>query len=132
VEQHGQCAGRRVADHIRLVQLFTESPAKTRQATQPGTGTWLDATGQTTRNIRGNNVAASLDADANKAVALQTLLYLNNKTHDILLAAGFTEAKGTFQTTHFTGSALGNDAVQAEAQDGWRRQFPLWHGYGQG
>lgn len=128
--------------------VFTEYPVKTPQAIVAGPGTWLDATGQTTINIHGNNVAAYLDTDANnapdsggtgvsngdflatadlsaspsttgnKAVAVQNLFYLNNKMHDILLAAGFTEAQGNFQTTNFTGSGLANDAVQAEAQDG--------------
>ena len=128
--------------------VFTEYPVKTPQAIVAGTGTWLDATGQTTINIHGNNVAAYLDADANnapdtggtavgdgnflaiadlaatpkttnnRAVAVQNLFYLNNKMHDVLLTAGFTEAQGNFQRTNVTGQGLGNDAVQAEAQDG--------------
>ena len=109
---------------------------------------WLDATSQTTINIHGNNVAAYLDADANnapdaggtsvtdgnflttadlattptttgnKAVAVQNLFYLNNQMHDLLYAAGFTEAQGNFQNNNFNKGGLGSDAVQAEGQDG--------------
>lgn len=109
---------------------------------------WLGTGSQTTVNISGNNVAAYLDADANnapdgggssvttgdfltgvnfgvapsatsnKAVSVQNLFYLNNVLHDRLYGLGFNEANGNFQTNNFGQGGAGNDAVQAEAQDG--------------
>lgn len=137
-------------------KVFPIDPGASAQTTLSGAGTgnaqspggWLDATGQTTINIHGNNVAAYLDTDANnapdtggtavgdgnflatanlavsptttdnKAVAVQNLFFLNNRMHDVLYAAGFTEAKGNFQTNNFGKGGSGNDAVQAEGQDG--------------
>lgn len=55
---------------------------------------------------------------ANKAVAVQNLFYLNNVIHDVLYTHGFTEANGNFQTNNFGKGGLGNDRVNAEAQDG--------------
>ncbi|MBK9029722.1 MAG: M36 family metallopeptidase [Myxococcales bacterium] len=108
---------------------------------------WL-AGSQTTVNITGNNAHAYLDADANnapdtggtavttgafltavnlaaqpsttgnKAVAVQNLFYLNNIAHDTLYRHGFNEAAGNFQANNFGLGGLGNDAVNAEAQDG--------------
>ena len=108
---------------------------------------WLSGS-QTTRIIAGNNVRAYLDRNANNIadgggvsvtngdflatanlsqapttsanqdVAVQNLFYLNNRIHDILYRAGFTEAVGNFQNNNFGKGGNGNDAVQAEAQDG--------------
>jgi extracellular elastinolytic metalloproteinase len=108
---------------------------------------WL-AGSQTTVNISGNNVHAYLDADANnapdaggsavtdgnfltsanlgqsptttqnKAVAVQNLFYLNNVIHDKLYSHGFVESAGNFQNNNFGNGGSGNDAVNAEAQDG--------------
>lgn len=52
-----------------------------------------------------------------KASVVQ-LFYLNNVIHDRLYDLGFTEAFGNFQTTNFNRGGAGNDAVQADAQDG--------------
>jgi hypothetical protein len=109
---------------------------------------WLGAGTQSTINISGNNVHAYLDRDANdapdsggasvsdgnfttaanpsaepitdqnKAVAVQNLFYLNNLIHDELHRHGFKEAAGNFQIDNFTNGGLGNDPVNAEAQDG--------------
>jgi hypothetical protein len=46
------------------------------------------------------------------------LFYLNNFMHDKLYDLGFTEAAGNFQTTNFNRGGLGDDAVQADSQDG--------------
>ena len=108
---------------------------------------WL-AGDQTTRLIGGNNVRAYLDIDAdnipdpggvsvtddnflavanlaqepstsiNRDVAVQNLFYLNNVIHDILYRAGFVEAVGNFQNNNFGLGGAGNDAVEAQAQDG--------------
>ena len=50
--------------------------------------------------------------------AVVSLFYWNNFMHDKLYELGFTEAAGNFQTTNFNRGGLGNDAVQADAQDG--------------
>jgi uncharacterized repeat protein (TIGR01451 family) len=46
------------------------------------------------------------------------LFYWCNWMHDKLYELGFTEAAGNFQTDNFGRGGLGNDAVQADAQDG--------------
>ncbi len=108
---------------------------------------WLSGA-QTTIKITGNNAKAYLDTDANnqpdtggttvadgnflstedflqqpsatvnKAVSVQNLFYLNNVIHDTLYSHGFTESAGNFQTNNFGLGGLGNDPVNAEAQDG--------------
>lgn len=46
------------------------------------------------------------------------LFYWGNWVHDRLYELGFTEAAGNFQKDNFGRGGLGNDAVQADAQDG--------------
>lgn len=55
---------------------------------------------------------------ANTDAAIVNLFYWNNFTHDYLLRLGFDEAAGNFQAVNATGSGRGNDAVNADAQDG--------------
>ena len=50
--------------------------------------------------------------------AVVNLFYWNNWVHDRLYQLGFTEAAGNFQNNNFGRGGLGNDAVQADAQDG--------------
>ncbi len=50
--------------------------------------------------------------------AIVNLFYWNNFMHDKLYELGFTEAAGNFQNTNFGRGGVGNDAVQADAQDG--------------
>jgi hypothetical protein len=50
--------------------------------------------------------------------AVVQLFYWNNFMHDKLYELGFTEAAGNFQSNNFGRGGLGNDAVQADAQDG--------------
>ncbi len=50
--------------------------------------------------------------------AVVQLFYWNNWMHDKLYELGFTEAAGNFQTDNFGRGGYGNDAVQADAQDG--------------
>ncbi|HEY6168093.1 MAG TPA: M36 family metallopeptidase, partial [Verrucomicrobiae bacterium] len=54
----------------------------------------------------------------NQAVAVVQLFYLCNLYHDKLYEIGFTEAAGNFQNNNFGRGGVGNDAVQADAQDG--------------
>jgi uncharacterized repeat protein (TIGR01451 family) len=50
--------------------------------------------------------------------AVVQLFYWNNWMHDKLYELGFTEAAGNFQSNNFGRGGSGNDAVQADAQDG--------------
>jgi len=50
--------------------------------------------------------------------AVVQLFYLCNWMHDRLYQLGFTEAAGNFQSNNFGRGGLGNDFVQADAQDG--------------
>ena len=95
---------------------------------------------------QGNNVSAQEDWDANDTggtrpdggsgldfnypidftqapstyvnAAVTNLFYWNNLIHDIHYAYGFTEAAGNFQVNDYGRGGVGNDAVQADAQDG--------------
>lgn len=53
-----------------------------------------------------------------KDAAVVDLFYWCNLIHDRFYQLGFTEAAGNFQTNNFGRGGLGNDAVQADAQDG--------------
>ncbi len=96
---------------------------------------------------RGNNVYASEDRDGNNVpgaspdggtdlvfdfpidlatqqpidyvdAATVNLFYWNNVVHDVLYEHGFDEASGNFQENNYGNGALGNDFVNADAQDG--------------
>ncbi len=54
----------------------------------------------------------------NQKAAQVNLFYWINRYHDILYLFGFNEAAGNFQTNNFGLGGLGNDAMQAQAQDG--------------
>ncbi|KAA9333488.1 T9SS type A sorting domain-containing protein [Hymenobacter busanensis] len=54
----------------------------------------------------------------NRPAAITNLFYWNNLMHDVMAVHGFTEVAGNFQTTNYSSTGLGNDEVQAEAQDG--------------
>ena len=125
-------------------QAIVNGPGAGNQESPAG---WV-AGAQTTINISGNNVHAYLDVDAsnapdaggtsvsggnfvtaadstaqptstaNRAVAVQNLFFLNNWIHDTLHHHGFDEAAGNFQIDNFGNGGLGNDPVNAEAQDG--------------
>jgi Fungalysin metallopeptidase (M36)/Bacterial Ig domain/Fungalysin/Thermolysin Propeptide Motif len=56
--------------------------------------------------------------DTYSKAAVVNLFYWCNWMHDKLYQFGFTEAAGNFQNNNFGKGGLGNDAVQADAQDG--------------
>ena len=58
------------------------------------------------------------DPTAYAPAAVVQLFYLCNRYHDQLYALGFDEAAGNFQSNNFARGGAGNDAVQADAQDG--------------
>ena len=64
------------------------------------------------------NLAADPTTTTNQMAAVANLFFLNNVIHDKLYRHGFTEAAGNFQTTNFGPGGVGNDPVNAEAQDG--------------
>ena len=53
----------------------------------------------------------------NANAAVTNLFYWNNVLHDVHYVYGFTPAAGNFQTNNYGQGGLGNDAVQADAQD---------------
>ena len=54
----------------------------------------------------------------NQRAATTNLFYWNNLIHDISYLYGFDEVAGNFQVNNQARGGLGNDAVNAEAQDG--------------
>jgi len=134
-----------VEDPAKGAQVTVTGPGAGNTESKAG---WLGTGAQTTFNINGNNVKAYLDTDANnaadtggtavtggnflatadltqspsttnnKAVAIQNLFYMNNFIHDKLYQHGFNEANANFQVNNFGLGGAGNDAVNAEAQDG--------------
>lgn len=95
---------------------------------------------------RGNNVYASEDRDNNnvpgfspdggptldfdfplnlaldpidyESAAIANLYYWNNIIHDVMYQYGFDEVSGNFQVNNYGNGGIGNDAVNADAQDG--------------
>ena len=55
---------------------------------------------------------------AYRDAAVTNLFYWNNVIHDRFYELGFTESAGNFQNNNFGRGGTGNDAVQADAQDG--------------
>jgi len=64
------------------------------------------------------NATQAPSALANQNAAVVNLFHMNNLLHDVHYQYGFTEAAGNFQTNNYGKGGLGNDAVQADAQDG--------------
>ncbi len=61
---------------------------------------------------------AAQQPQPNLNAAITSLFYWNNIVHDVMYQYGFTEAAGNIQQNNFGNGGLGNDYVQAEAQDG--------------
>ncbi len=79
---------------------------------EPNGGAGLDFTGLLVPmdlNLTPNNYVKA---------AITNLFYWNNIIHDVLWEYGFDEASGNFQVNNYGNGGLGNDDVQAEAQDG--------------
>ena len=62
--------------------------------------------------------SATGNSIANQSAAITNLFYWNNIVHDVMQRKGFHELGGNFQTNNYGLGGLGQDAVQAEAQDG--------------
>ncbi|MEO8503430.1 MAG: M36 family metallopeptidase [Acidobacteriota bacterium] len=66
----------------------------------------------------GNGNNGTLAIDQYRRGAVTQLFYVTNWYHDKLFALGFDEASANFQQTNFSGMGLGNDRVNADAEDG--------------
>lgn len=77
-----------------------------------GTGTFPSLTFDFT--YPGTSAVASTYLPA----ATTNLFYMNNIMHDLWYQYGFNEANKNFQTMNYGRGGTGNDAVQAQAQDG--------------
>lgn len=85
-------------------------------------------------DLTGNNQGASAEGGANLNFnfpfnfnqqpvgyvegSTTNLFYWNNIIHDVFYRYGFNEPSGNFQENNYTGLGLGNDSVNADAQDG--------------
>ncbi|WP_299365032.1 M36 family metallopeptidase, partial [Winogradskyella sp.] len=56
--------------------------------------------------------------DQSEDAAITNLFYWSNIIHDIIYLYGFDEESGNFQVNNYNGLGVGNDPVNAEAQDG--------------
>ncbi len=61
----------------------------------------------------------TLAPSAYRPAAVTNLFYWNNIIHDVAYPYGFDEVSGNFQVNNYGNGGLGNDSVQAEAQDGF-------------
>ncbi len=71
----------------------------------------------------GNGVAASTYINA----AITNLFYQNNIMHDLWYQYGFNEANRNFQIANYGRGGVGNDAVNAEAQDASQSTTPAFN-----
>lgn len=58
------------------------------------------------------------NADQSENAAITNLFYWNNIIHDVMYHYGFDAGSGNFQHNNYGNGGLGNDPVNAEAQDG--------------
>ncbi|MGB3342296.1 MAG: M36 family metallopeptidase, partial [Aequorivita sp.] len=56
--------------------------------------------------------------EKSQLAAITNLFYWNNIIHDVVYQYGFDEASGNFQHNNYGKGGIGNDPVNAEAQDG--------------
>ncbi len=62
--------------------------------------------------------ALGVDPRTQRPAVVTNLFYFVNIAHDFHYRLGFTESAGNFQTNNFGRGGVGNDPVNAEAQDG--------------
>jgi hypothetical protein len=138
--------GHRVPSSVQPPLVSRQLVTLTALSTNASPAGWI---GDGVNELRGNNVDAHLDRDDDDRpdlprtqgspfrvfdfslnlgqspatygdAAATQLFYWNNWIHDRLYDLGFTESVGNFQDSNFGRGGLGNDAVQADAQDGGR------------
>lgn len=64
---------------------------------------------------------------SNLNAAVVNLFYWNNLMHDIMARKGFDEVSGNFQAKNYGNTGLGNDDVQAQAQDASTATMPSFN-----
>ena len=64
------------------------------------------------------NTVYTIGVDESEDAIITNLFYWNNIVHDITYQYGFDEASGNFQSNNYGNGGVGNDFVNAEAQDG--------------
>lgn len=71
-------------------------------------------------NFSGYSFDSAVDPTTaqNQAISQVNLFYVVNLAHDITYRYGFNEAAGNFQVNNYGKGGVGNDAVQADTQDG--------------
>jgi extracellular elastinolytic metalloproteinase len=84
-----------------------------------GTG-WQNNYRPTGRNTHDFDYIINLSQDPETYIdaAITNLFFWNNIIHDVFYQYGFDEISGNFQENNFGNGGLGNDAVQANCQDG--------------
>ncbi|MBV9494812.1 MAG: M36 family metallopeptidase [Acidobacteria bacterium] len=70
------------------------------------------------QTVNGNGNNGTLAIDQFRRGMMTHLFYVSNWYHDKVAALGFDESSGNFQQTNFSGLGLGNDRVNADADDG--------------
>ena len=103
--------GNNVDAHLDRIQ---GTDADIPDGTRPDGGASLNFTGANFSQLPGSEPTVAI----NQNVAQVNLFYANNTMHDIMYRYGFTPAAGNFQTNTYGNGGIGNDAVQADAQDG--------------
>ena len=86
----------------------------------------LDANTQTTGQSPNGGADLNFDFEYNFNTApvnmidatMTNLFYLNNVVHDIMYHYGFDEQSGNFQEINYSGTGIGGDSVNVDAQDG--------------
>jgi subtilisin-like proprotein convertase family protein len=92
------------------------SATSTTGSTQPLSFTYGNAPDYTASPITGGGTTGTMGN--NELFNITNLFYFNNILHDVLYTVGFDEVSGNFQTNNLSRGGLGNDQVEAQAQDG--------------
>jgi extracellular elastinolytic metalloproteinase len=71
-------------------------------------------------------------AQLNLKSCITNLFYWNNLMHDVTYQYGFNEASGNFQSNNLGRGGLGNDYINAEAQDGQSLNNAVFYTYPDG
>jgi hypothetical protein len=74
--------------------------------------------GMSVRIMEGSRLIRLVVHPAYINASITQLFYTNNLIHDLFSRYGFDEVSGNFQDYNFGRGGLGDDAVQANAQDG--------------
>ncbi|WPO83908.1 T9SS-dependent M36 family metallopeptidase [Chryseobacterium sp. JJR-5R] len=106
--------------HYDGTTRYTNTRGNNVYAYEDGSATNIPGLSPDAGASRNFNYPFSINADqfSNQNASITNLFYVNNKIHDIFYLFGFTPAARNFQNANFSLGGVGNDYVQAEAQDG--------------